>query len=75
LSAVQLLSFDQAHFIHEQSQVFSPDSYVTIGMIRKYRTQPTCIEYIDTIVGMRFDQWPYWDSWKFVGRPWRYQNV
>jgi len=31
------------HFKHEQSQVLS---------LTNYKTQPTCIEYIDTIVGM-----------------------
>jgi len=33
LSAVQLLSFDQVYFKHEQSQVLSLDSHVTIGTI------------------------------------------
>jgi len=49
--------FDQVHFKHEQPQVLSPDSHVTIGSLRfsKHRTQPTCFEYIDTIVGMRLD--------------------
>jgi len=32
---VQLLSFDQLHFKHEQSQVLSPDSHVTIGTIKQ----------------------------------------
>jgi len=26
------------------------------------QTQPTCFEYIGTIVGMRLDQPSYWDS-------------
>ena len=29
------LSFDQVHFKHEQSQVLSPDSHVTIGTIQQ----------------------------------------
>jgi len=36
------------------------------------QTQPTCFEYDDTIVGMRLGQPSYWDSWKLVGRLWRY---
>jgi len=43
----------QVHFKHEQPQLLSPDSLVTIRTIRKRRTQPTCFAYIDTIVGMR----------------------
>jgi len=38
------------------------------------RTQPTCFRSIDTIVGMRLDQGLHRESWKLVGRPWRYQH-
>jgi len=36
----------------------------------KRRTQPTCFEYIYTIVGKRLDELSYWDSCKLIGRPW-----
>jgi len=29
------VSFDQVHFKHEQPQVLSPDSHVTIGIIQQ----------------------------------------
>ena len=70
--------YDQMHFKHEQSQFLSPDSHVTTLRFSKYRTQPMCyvhwVAYIDTIVGMRLDQRSYWDSWKLVRWPWRYQH-
>jgi len=31
--------------------------------------------YMDTIVGMRLDQPCCWDSWKLIGRLWRYHHV
>jgi len=40
----------------------------------KRRTQWKCFEYVDTTVSMRLDQRWFWDSWKLVGRPWRYQH-
>ena len=40
----------------------------------KRRRQSKCYEYIYTIVGMRLDQRSFWDSWKLVGRPWRYRH-
>jgi len=48
------------------------ESHVAIGTIQQ--TQPTCFEYIDKIVGIRLDQPSYWDSWKLVGRLWRYHT-
>jgi len=44
------------------------------GAIAHPGSAPACIEYFDAIFGMRLDQRSYWDSWKFVGRPWRYQH-
>jgi len=63
---------DQVHFKHEQSQVLLIESHAKIGTIQQ--TQPACFECIDTIVGMRLDQPSYWDSWKLVGRLWRYHH-
>jgi len=40
----------------------------------KRRTQPACLEYINTIAGMQLDQTSYWDSWKLFGRLWRYHH-
>jgi len=55
-------------------EVLSPDSHVTIDTVSERRRQPMCFGYIGTIVGMRLDQWSYWDSWELVGIPWRHQN-
>jgi len=46
----------QVHFTHEQSQVISSDSLVTIGTIQQTQA---CFAYIDTVVGMRLDQPSY----------------
>jgi len=65
---------DQVHFKHEQPQVLLIESHVESVRFNKRRTQPACSEYNDTIVGMRLDQPSYWDSWKLVGRFWRYHQ-
>jgi len=44
-----------------------------IGTIQQTQ-DATCFEYNDTTVGMPLDQPSYWDSWKLVGRSWRYYH-
>ena len=56
----------QVHFTHEQSQVISPDSLVTIGTIQQTQ-DAACFAYIDTIVGMRLDQ----PSYRFMEICWK----
>jgi len=63
------LSFDQVQIKHDQSQVFSPDSHVTIGTMHQKQDAVNVLW-----VGIRLDLWSYWDSSKLVGRPWRDQH-
>ena len=44
------------HFKHEQSQVLSPDSPVTIDTIHQTQDAATCFEFDDRVVGTRIDQ-------------------
>jgi len=67
-------SFEQMHFKHEQPIVLSPNSHIQSVQFSKYRTQPTCFEYIDILVDMPLDQRSYWDSSQLVGRPRRNQQ-
>jgi len=74
---MQLLSFDQVYFKHEQSQVLSTDLHVqAIGSMQQIQDAANVhwVYRINTIVGMRLDQRSYCDSWKLVGRHWRYQQ-
>ena len=66
----------QVHFKHERAKILSPDSLVTIRTIQQTQdaTSVLCVQYIDTLVGMRLDKPSYWDSWKFVGRLWCYHH-
>jgi len=68
------LSFDQVHFKHNQTQILSPDSHVTINTIHQTQDAANVLWVWRHIVGMRFNQRSYWDSWKLGGRPWRYQH-
>jgi len=64
---------DQVHFKLEQPQVLLIESHVAISTIKQTQDAASVL-YVDTIVGKRLDQPSYWDSWKLVGRPWRYQH-
>jgi len=62
------------HLKHDQAQDLYPSSHLTIDTLHQTQNAVKCFEYVNTTVGMRLDQRSYWDSWKLVGRSWRYRH-